>query len=153
GDLYAATTLSTFPMMLIKLAANQQPESEAELEARLSHRGAQPFNIQHSNAFDALSYLDLYRGDLTRAWVRLNTTWPEYGRSLLFRIQMIRIQLLELRARCAVAMAERSSHPAPFLLQARRDAQRLLREGLPWAAAHAHYVRSAIAGCQEDAAR
>jgi hypothetical protein len=153
GDLYAATTLSTFPMMLIRLAANQQPESEAELEARLGRRGDQPFNLQHSNAFDALIYLDLYRGDLSRAWVRLNTLWPEYDRSLLFRIQMIRIQMLELRARCAVAMAERSSHPAPLLLQARRDAQRLLREGPAWAVAHAHYIRSAIAGCEEDAAR
>jgi hypothetical protein len=153
GDLYAATTLSTFPMMLIKLAANQQPETEAELEARLGSRGDQPFNLQHSNAFDSLICLDLYRGDLNRAWVRLNALWPEYGRSLLFRVQMIRIQMLELRARCAVAMAERSSDPAPLLLQAKRDAQRLLREGPAWAAAHAHYIRSAIAGCHEDAAR
>ena len=153
GDLYATITLTTFPMTIIKLAANQQPDSEAELEARLSRRGGQPFNLQHSNAFDSLIYLDLYRGDLTRAWVRLNTIWPQYAHSLLFRIQLTRIQMLELRARCAVAMAERSSNPAPLILQARRDAQRLQREGQPWALAHAHYVRAAIAACEEDAVR
>ncbi len=140
-------------MTIIKLAANQQPELEAELEERLSRRGGQPFNLQHSNAFDSLIYLDLYRGDLSRAWVRLNTLWPQYGRSLLFRVQVIRIQMLELRARCAIAVAERSDQPAPLLLQARRDAQRLQREGQPWAVAHAHYVRAAIAACEEDAAR
>jgi hypothetical protein len=153
GDLYAETTLTTFPMTLIRLAANQQPESEAQLEAMLDRRGGQPFNLQHSNAFDALIYLDLYRGDITRASVRLNTIWPQYARSLLFRIQHTRIQMLELRARCAVAMAERTDRPAPLLLQARRDAKRLQREGAPWALAHAHYVHAAIAACKEDPAR
>jgi hypothetical protein len=61
--------------------------------------------------------------------------------------------MLELRARCAVAMAERSNEPAPWLLQARRDAQRLHRERQTWAVAHAHYVQAAIAASEEDAAR
>ena len=35
---------------------------------------------------------------------------------------------------------------AAFLRQARRDADRLEREGQPWAVAHAHQIRAAIAG-------
>jgi hypothetical protein len=153
GDLYATATLTTFPMTIIKLAANQQPESEAVLEEMLGRREGQAFNLQHSNAFDSLIYLDLYRGELTRVWARLNATWPLHARSLLFRIQSTRIQMHELRARCVVAMAERSDQPAPLLVQARRDAQRLHREGQTWAVAHAHYVQAAIAACEEDPAR
>src|SRR5262249_42061976 len=127
GDLYAATTLTTSYMTMIKLAGNQPPECEGELEALLSRRDGRPFNLQHSAAFDSLIHLDLYRGAITRAWVRLDTAWPEYSRSMLFRIQLTRIQMLELRARCSVAMAERATEPEPFLLQARRDAGRLER--------------------------
>ena len=150
GDLYAATTLTTFTMTMIKLAGNEAPASEADLEAFLNRRGNGLFNLQHASAFDALIHLDLYRGDVTRAWTRLEATWPEYSRSLLFRIQLIRIQMLELRARTAVAMSEKAGQPEPFLLQASRDAQRLEREGQAWAVAHAHYTRAAIAACQED---
>ena len=96
-------------------------------------------------------HIDLYRGDVTRAWARLGAVWPEYTRSLLFRVQLIRIQLLEMRARTAVAAAERSQQPEPLLVMAERDAQSLEREGQAWAIAHAHYVRAAIAACREDA--
>ncbi len=153
GDLYAASTLTSFYMTIIKLAGNEFPVAEADLEALLAHRADRPFNLQHSSAFDALIHLDLYRGDITRAWVRLDVTWPEYSRSMLFRIQLIRIQMLEQRARTAVAMAEKSTQPRPFLIQAGRDAQRLEREGQGWAVAHAHFIRAAIAACEEDPIR
>jgi hypothetical protein len=88
---------------------------------------------------------------VTRAWARISAIWPEYARSMLFRIQLIRIQMLELRARTAVAAAERAQQAAPLLKQAERDARRLEREGPDWAVAHAHYIRAAIAACREDA--
>ena len=66
---------------------------------------------------------------------------------------MIRIQMLELRARTAVAAAERSQQPEPLLAMAERDARALEREGQDWGIAHAHYVRAAIAACREDAVR
>jgi hypothetical protein len=66
---------------------------------------------------------------------------------------MIRVQMLELRARTAVAAAERSQQPEPLLLQSERDAQALEREGQAWGIAHSHYVRAAVAACREDAPR
>ena len=72
---------------------------------------------------------------------------------MLFRVQLIRIQMLEQRARTAVAMAERSAQPRPFLLQADRDARQLEREGQGWAVAHARFIRAAIAACEEDTIR
>ena len=98
-------------------------------------------------------HIDLYRGQTARAWARIESLWPEYERSLLFRIQLIRIQMLEMRARTAVAAAERSQQPGPWLDRAARDARALEREGQAWGLAHAHYVRAAIAACRDDAAR
>jgi eukaryotic-like serine/threonine-protein kinase len=153
GDLYASRYLNVFYATLIKLAGDQRPELDAETEVSLTARGGRPLNLQLTPAFDALMYIDLYHGDVTRAWARLSALWPDYSRSLLFQAQLIRIQLLELRARTAVAAAERSQQPEPLLALATRDAQALEREGQAGGIAHAHYVRAAIAACQQDAFR
>ncbi len=150
GDPLAVTNLTAFFATMIKLAANQRPETEAELESFLNARGNRPVNLQHTAAFDSLIHIDLYRGDVTRAWARLVSIWPEYARSMLFRVQLLRIQMLELRARTAVAAAERSHQPAPLLAHAERDARQLRREGQDWGIGHAHYIRAAIAACRED---
>jgi eukaryotic-like serine/threonine-protein kinase len=153
GDLYAATTLTTFYMTMIKLAKNEPIESERELTARVNRRDARGFSLQHSSAFESLIHLYLYRGDISKAWVRLGAIWPEYSRSMLLRIQMIRIHMHELRGRTALAMAERTLDPGIYIRQAKIDAHRLEREGREWALAHACYLRSGIAACEEDSVR
>jgi len=155
GDLYATSKLTTFYMTMIQLAGNQliDSETEIELESAVNHPKGGRFNLEHSSAFDSLMYLNLYRGDITSAWVRMNRIWPEYSRSMLLRIQMIRINLLELRARTAVAMAEKAAEREIYIQQAKQDAQALEKEGQPWALAHACYVRAGIAACEEDSAR
>ena len=52
GDLYAAGMLSAFYMTLHKLAGNEQPENEPELEALLEDGMGETFNLRHSNAFE-----------------------------------------------------------------------------------------------------
>jgi hypothetical protein len=151
GDLYALTTLDAFYATIVKLAGDERPDSEARLESLLGARGGQRLNLQQTSAFDSLMHIDLYRGETTRAWARLESLWPEYERSLLFRIQLIRIQMLEMRARTAVAAAERSQQSGALLEQATRDARALEREGQAWGIAHAYYVRAAIAACRDNA--
>jgi eukaryotic-like serine/threonine-protein kinase len=153
GDLYAAATLTTFYMTMIKLAKNEQIESERDLTARVDRRDGHQFSLQHSSAFESLIHLYLYRGDISNAWVRLGAIWPEYSRSMLLRIQMIRIHMHELRGRTALAMAERTLDPSLYIRQAKIDARQLEREGQDWARAHAHYLRSGIAACEEDSVR
>jgi eukaryotic-like serine/threonine-protein kinase len=153
GDRYAGTMLSSFYMTMIKLAGNQQPESEGELEAELEGSEVESFNLRHSNAFEALIHLYLYRSDVSRALIRFETIWPRYEKSMLLRIRMTRIDLLEMRARCALAMAEKPGEPEAYLRQAADDALRLEKEGHKWASAHALYIRSGIAACREDPVR
>ena len=112
-----------------------------------THRG---FFIQHSMAFRSLLYADLYRGQAEAAWRRVHVVWPAYCRSMLPRIQMIRIEMLELRARAALALAETTADPEDLLRSAERDARKLARAGQPWALAHSHSIRAGIAACRTD---
>jgi len=153
GDLYAATMLTTFYKTIIKLARNESLESETELEAAIDRRHDHGFSLQHSAALEALIHLYLYRGDINRAWTRLNMIWPEYTQSMLLRIQMIRIHMHELWARTALALAERTNEAEIYLRRARSDARQLEREGQKWALAHAHYVHAGVAACEGDAGR
>jgi hypothetical protein len=149
GDRYAISMLSSFYMTMIKLIANESPDSEAQLEAAATPGKGHRFNLQNSTALDALIAAHLYRGDAAGAWNRIQGIWPEYARSMLLGIQMARIGLLEQRARLALAMAERVNMPTTYVQHAKRDARRLERERLPWALAHAAYVRAGIAACEE----
>jgi eukaryotic-like serine/threonine-protein kinase len=153
GDLYAATVLTAFYMTMIKLAKNEQVESEKELEAFVDRRDLRRFNLQHSSAFSSLIHLYLYRGDVSHAWTRLGSIWPAYCRSMLLQVGMIRIDMNELRGRSALAMAERAVDPDVFLRQAKENARSLQRERQPWAHAHAHYLKAGIAACEGDTVR
>ena len=135
GDLYAITTLNTFFMTLLRLADDDPEGARRELAAvmgRWSHRG---FHVQHGNAFRAEVHIDLYRGDGRSAWSRMRQHWGLYRRSQLLRVQMLRIELLELRGRSALAAARTARRPAALLRAAARDARRLEREREPWARA------------------
>ena len=80
------------------------------------------FNLRHSNAFESLIHLYLYRSDVARALIRFESVWPRYEKSMLLRIRMTRIDLLEMRARCALAMAEKPGEPGLYLRRAADDA-------------------------------
>jgi serine/threonine protein kinase len=149
GDLYAAGMLTSFYMTMVKLTANEAPDSEAQLEAAAVPAAGRLFNLQNSSAFDALIALYFYRGDFNTAWTRIKAVWPQYSRSMLLHTQMLRIHYLEQRSRSALAMAERARDSSVFLRQARADARQLAREQQTWALAHAAFVRAGIAACQE----
>ncbi len=149
GDLYAITTLNTYYMTILRLADDDPQGALRELEevmARWSHRG---FHIQHATAMRAYVHVDLYRGDGPGAWARVRRHARAYRRSLLLRVQMLRIEFLELRGRTALAAAsakETSDRRRFWLLQsAARDAWRLDRQDEPWASALARLLRAGIA--------
>ncbi len=67
------------------------------------------------------------------------TATPRVGiskaRSMLLRVQFIRIAMGHLRARCALAAAMGTSAPAPLLRSAEAGARALQREGTAWSGA------------------
>jgi tetratricopeptide (TPR) repeat protein len=150
GDRYAITNLSTYIMAVIRLAADDPDGAEKELRQSMAQWSHQGFHVQHHNALLAQTLIDLYRGEGIAAWEHISRAWPSYQGSLLLRVQQVRIDVLQLRARSALAAAACAPIPEPFLHFARRDARRLGREQVPWAEALSLLVRAGISAAQGD---
>jgi hypothetical protein len=129
--MYIATELCT-RSNFAWLAADEPDEGEREAResiARWSHKG---FHRQHYSARLARVQTALYRGDADAAW-RLHA--EEEGtlrRSLLTRVQVIRVEACYLRARVALAMAARYGAASKFLAIARAEVRRIARERRQW---------------------
>jgi serine/threonine protein kinase len=145
GDLYAETTLNTFYMTMLKLADGNDQEPERELDLLMKRWTQRGFHVQHSTAFRARFHLLLYRGDIHAAWDLVQSIWPLYAKSMLFRLQMIRIELHEVHARCALALAATADNVRPLLHQVERNVRQLKREKRPWSLAYACFLQASVA--------
>jgi hypothetical protein len=150
GDLYALTNLNTYVMAIVKLGADDPEEARRELRQTMGRWSQRGFHVQHLHALLARVYIDLYSGDGAAACRHLSEQWPAYVSSLFPRVQRSRIDVRQLHARSALAAAAAAADPRPLLSDAERDARRLERERVPWALAHAAYLRAAIAQARGD---
>ena len=91
-------------------------------------------------------------GDVRAAQLRVADEWPRLARSLLLRVQLVRINSTHVRARSLIARAtaESGSLQRSLLRQAERDARRLAREKLGWADGDAELIRAGIANTRGD---
>jgi serine/threonine protein kinase len=152
-DLYEETNLSLAVRTFVRLAADEPDRARGELAqvmARWSHQG---FHVQHMNRLFDETQIDLYQGDAETAWQRLTEAWPLLEQSYLLRVQQVRILLLHLRARCALALAVGGKDAPRWLANAERDARLLRREKLLWADALAELIEAATAFRKGDAER
>src|SRR5262249_51902252 len=111
----------------------------------------QGFHVQHMNRLFDEVQIDLYQGEGSAAWQRVTGQWPALARSYLLRVQQVRIFLLHLRARAALAATPAAADPGPLLRAAERDARLLRRERVAWAEAQAQLVRAGVAMGRHDA--
>jgi hypothetical protein len=111
----------------------------------------QGFHVQHMNRLFDEVQIDLYQGEGSAAWERVTAQWSALARSSLLRVQQVRIFLIHLRARTALAAAPASAEPAPLWRAAERDARLLQRERITWAEALAQLVRAGVAMGRHDA--
>ena len=104
----------------------------------------QGFHVTHHICMLARGLIDLYSGDGPAGIRHLDLVWSRFQRSLLGRIQNLRVNGRLTRARCYLASArDRSDHR--LLRSAERYARKVEREGLPWATALAVVVRAGVA--------
>jgi eukaryotic-like serine/threonine-protein kinase len=134
ANLYAEVHLRT-RQNLMYLAADDPDGAQADIDhamGRWSHRG---YHVQHYLALLARTQIELYAGRGEVAWTLVESGWPELQRSMLLRVQVVRIEATYLRARCALA----ANKPG-----ADRMAASLAGEGVAWAEPLAEVIR---AGC------
>jgi serine/threonine protein kinase len=148
-DLFAIANLSTYATTMVRLADDDPDGAARESRGAMAQWSRGGFHLQHRYAVLGNTYIELYGGGGRAAWDYLSEIWPAYRRSLLKRTQVIRIDMLNLRALCALAAATEPT-PAAFLRSAAADARRLESEGAPLAYAHARSIEAALAAARGD---
>jgi hypothetical protein len=120
-DLNAVANLRTRLSYLVSLAADDVPGAKEEVRRGIavwSHKG---FTAQHFFELQALVDIAVYEDAGGEAWATVKRSWEALRRSLLLRVQRIRIESLSFRIRAAIAAADADSGSRAELL---RDAER-----------------------------
>ena len=115
GDLYAAMNLSTYILSIVRLAAADPEAARDETRRVTGQWSRQGYHVQHNDQVWASVQIDLYRGDGPAALRQISAHWRTLTRSLLMRVQFIRVAMLGLHARCALASGDRASLPSAAL--------------------------------------
>ena len=101
GDLYAVMNLSTYLLSIVRLAANEPDRARDEVGQAMAHWSRGGYHIQHNDQAWGMAQIELYAGRGGTAWDLISWNWPALSRSLLLRVQFVRVAMWQLRARCA----------------------------------------------------
>ncbi len=158
GDQFAISTLPLLTYAYItSLAADKPDLARRELRQAMEGWSRHGYHLQHFWAFYGELETDIYCGETLRAWCNLQDQWPSITRSLLLRVQTIRLFALHLRARITLALACSDQDRSGSHIDARQrlnrivaDIQRIEREKMRWGDGLAHLLRAGMAGYQGD---
>jgi hypothetical protein len=98
-----------------------------------------------------LAQIELYTGDAEVALKHVNGQWRALEKSMLLRIQGLRIDALHLRARAALAVAASRKNPGPLLKSAGRLARRIEKEKMLWSSPFVELIRAGVANIRGEA--
>jgi serine/threonine protein kinase/tetratricopeptide (TPR) repeat protein len=143
-DLYTVTNLSLTVRTFVRLAADEPERARDELAQVMDKWSRLGYHVQHMNRWYDEANIELYSGQAAAALARLEAGWAAVKASHLLRVQQVRIFLVHLRARCALAAAAAGGGEA-LLRAAARDARALHRERVPWAEALAVLIEAGVA--------
>ena len=149
GDLYALMNTRANTMVFLALARDDVPKAARELELAAEHLPSGSFVIQTAYWAHGRSLLELYRGEPGKGRALLLEQWPALGRSLLLRVQRLRVLMNELRARLGLAQLV-SSGTAEGRATVEKEIRALEQEAIPVSAAHVHLLRAGLARVDGD---
>ncbi len=150
GDLYRATNLRLGMLNLAWLTSDNVDEARKaarEASQRWSHDG---YHLQHYYDLLAESNIDLYVGDNASAYDRVTTQWKALAKSMLLRIQIVRIEAYHLRGRCCLALAQTISTDKRdrLLSEASHYARVLHQQSVDWSAPAAFMLQAGVCSCR-----
>ncbi|HET7546110.1 MAG TPA: hypothetical protein VFK05_39850, partial [Polyangiaceae bacterium] len=141
GDVYAATCLRLGACNLAWLIGDESAEARRQLRAANDDWYYDGVHLQQCWSLSAWVHVDLYDGDVVQAYARVREAWHPLEHSFIMRFERLRSELFWLRARAALASAERHPrHDSPALADAEYWGTRLLGESAPWAPSAGHLV-------------
>jgi len=150
GNLFAATDLRT-RLNAIWLAADDPDRARDEVIAALTSWPRKGFHLQHYTSLVALAQIEMYTGDYEGAWKHIEGQLKPLEKSMLLRIQGLRIDAMQLRGRLAVATALGRNREARLKI-AEAVAQSLAKENMPYAHPYAKLIQAGVAHKRGDEA-
>jgi hypothetical protein len=145
GDLYLETNLRTRVLNMSWLAVDRPDRARIEVDQGIKHWSQEGFHLQDYFALQSLVEIDLYAGAIEQAQDRIEQAWPKLSRSDFFLVQMMRIEMRYLRARCALAAATTDpARAAKNLASAQELARALDGERARWATPLAQLIRGMV---------
>lgn len=143
GDEYLLTGLRGWRSNLVWLALDDPAEARRQASmATSSQVFDNRFHLHHYYELLCHAQIELYEGNASAAWERVTAALQPLERSMLLRVQTIRIEVHYLRARSALATARE----APERLDdALRSARALGKEDVGWAQGLAALIRGCLA--------
>ncbi len=152
GDLYTATGVRTHVLPHVHLMEDHADEARREGLDAVAQLSQDRWLTQHWCNAITQAHTALYAMRLGEAIVELERDGKRIDHSLQSRMQMMRIQFHDVRARVMIAAArEDRGRRGALLATADKDVARLEREGLGWASALAAAVRGGVAAVRGDA--
>src|SRR5258707_11247592 len=136
----------------IWLAADDPDRARDEVISALTTWPRKGFHLQHYSSLVALAQIELYTGDYEVAWRHIEGQIKALEKSMLLRIQGLRIEAKFLRARLALASAagEKRAHR---LRIAEDLARSIADEHMPWANPLAWLIHAGLAHGRGDDSR
>ena len=140
----------------LHLAADRPDLARSDVEDALTRGSVSGLDLFQFRALYSLCEADLYEGRAGDARERMTSQSALLRSSRLTRLQLCRVLLDDLRARCALAEAaaagEGSARAGELLVEAARHATALAKEGAPWASGIAAAIRGCVAAARGDVA-
>jgi serine/threonine protein kinase len=154
GDLYTATGVKTHVLPHVHLMEDHPEEALREGREAVAELSQDRWLTQHWCNAVTQAHAALYAMRLGEALDGLERDGKRIERSMQSRMQLMRIQFLDIRARVNVAAArEDKRRRAALLARAEQDVKRLEKEGLGWARALAAAARGGAASVRGDLAQ
>jgi hypothetical protein len=152
GDLFAATVIGTGIQVDVQLAAGQPEQALAKSREAIKRWSQSGFHVQHFSGLIGRLHIDLYTGNGSAAWRHLADRWPAFSRSMLRRVQMLRIFSSYLRGLAALAAAQQDVEPTHLLAVAEKESRALRRERMAWSNPLADLLQAGLAAVRGDQA-
>ncbi|MBK7824290.1 serine/threonine-protein kinase [Nannocystis sp.] len=146
GNVYALTDMRA-RLNLAWLVAGEPAEARRQLAEAMQNWTTDGYHVQHFNALLSQVQADLYEADPAAAVPRIEAAWPALTGSLLMRIQLIRAEAHQLRARAAIASL--TGAPSRGVTRAiEHEIDALAREKMAWIDPIADLLRAGLLRAQ-----
>ena len=151
GDEYAIVNFNAIPMTTLQLAADEREEARTNIDELRGMLPSGVFHIQHYYVLTAALDFDIYVGEPRRGLERLRAASRALRRSLLLRVETVKLLVLDLRGRCAAAAAAADPAGARSLVAgADAAAAEMRRVDSPWARAIGLALASSVHALRGD---